>query len=317
MDGGETMKPGVAALRLGFLARQLWFKQLSVWAKHIPDKEDVRPCISQIDACVLALSNLVNDYQRATLAEILERIADRQLGAAECLGEILNEELKKDHDTKKALARLAKRTLSDKIIAPWRKWQREDWKALRTLLNTLFRADPRLAAWFEVGDHFADILNQLRLLELVAPLSDESKAYLCSGIDRLSDYEQRRVRPLLQFDNADHLLLGEEMCQTFTRLCALLMAHEEDLVSKPKWNGSVLEFHNERMPIKLQANNVITVILDQFESKEWVGTVTLPPKIEGDITQALFYFNKKCPFMRLTRTREKVSWSDQIRPRSE
>lgn len=214
------MKPGVAALRLGLLASQLWVKQRSVWAKNLPDKEEVRPCLSQIDSCVLALSSLVNDFQRATLVELLERIGDRHSGAVEYLGEMLNEELKKDHDPKKALARLAKRTATDKGLAPWRKWQQEDWKALHTLLTTIFRADARLAAWFEVGDHFADILNRLRFLDLVAPLSAEDKAYLCSGIDRLSDYEQRRVRPLLQFDSSDHLLLGEEMFQTFVNLCA-------------------------------------------------------------------------------------------------
>ena len=272
------MKPGVAALRLGFLARQLWFNQWSVWAKNLPDKEEVRPCLSQIDTCVLALSGLVNDYQGATLADILERIAARHSGAAECLGEMLNEELKKDHDSKKALARLAKRTLSDKIIVPWQQWQREDWKALHILLTTLFRTDARLAAWFEVGEHFADVLNQLRSLDLVAPLSAEHKAYLCSGIDRLSDYEQCRVRPLLQVSSRHHLLLGEEMSQTFLGLCALLTAHEEDLIAKPKWNGSVLEFHKERTAIKRQSNNVITVILDLFEAQGWAGTIILPAK---------------------------------------
>lgn len=93
------------------------------------------------------------------------------------------------------------------------------------------------------------------------------------------------------------------------------------MIAKPKWKGSVLEFHSERMPKKRQSNSVITEILDLFEAAGWPAEVILPPKIEGDITQALYDFNKKCHLLHLSQYREKketkVTWTAQIRPRSE
>jgi len=320
------MKPGMAALRLGFLARELWFKQLSVWEENpITDIEEVRPCLSKIEDCLDSLSSLVNDFQRDSLVERLERIGDRHSGAAGDLGEMLNEELKKDHDVKEAQARWAKRTKSDETLAPWKAWQREDWKSLHALLTSVVRADARLAAWFEVGDHFAEVLRRLRPVVHVAPLSDDDKAYLCSGIDRLSDYEQRRVRPLLQLDSSHPRLLQEDIWQTFIGLCALLTAQEEDLTATPKWNGSVIEWHGKTMKIKKQHNNVITVILGLFEESRWAGEITLSSEMKGDITQALYNFNSRCDFLYLSLDRKekktkvgqriKVRWSEPIKPR--
>jgi hypothetical protein len=274
----------LAALRLGFLSRQIRNLQEAMWTTQAPSLAAVTKIIKDADRALHGLSNCLNGYQRSTVVELWETLYDslsiaphRLLG---CSG-------------------VAKSIL--------KKQQQELWNDLRAMLAAIITGERRLAAWFDLGDRLADISWQIYEGLLPLPLTPQQWDFLYSGVDRLSRRERRIIGPFFPARYNNHLHLACQLLGTYRGLCGLLQSVGDDILAVPSWDGTTLCYRGRQAGIKRQANSIIIPILDEFEMAGWPEHVLLRKGLDGDVKQAVYHFNK-LGIVRLSQDGAGVRW---------
>jgi hypothetical protein len=139
------------------------------------------------------------------------------------------------------------------------------------------------------------------------PLPPERWDHIYSGVDRLSKRERRIVHPFFPAGYNDPLHLACQLIGTYRGLCALLQSVGDTITAIPKWDGVAISYRGLRRTIKTQYNSVIVPILDECEKWSWPETVTAPSGLDGDVKQAVYYFNK-LGVIRLSLRGTIISW---------
>jgi hypothetical protein len=226
----------------------------------------------------------MNNYQRSTIVELWRRLYDSLSIAPE------------------RLLRCANVTGS---ILKMR--QQELWNDLRAMLAAIIAGQPRLGAWFDIGDRLADISWQVNEGRLPLPLTPQQWDFLYSVVDRLSRRERRIIRPFFPAGYNDGLHLACQLVGTYRGLCGLLQSVGDDILAVPKWNGMAICYRGRQAVMKRQANSVIIPILDEFEKAGWPEHLLLPKSLDGDVKQAVYHFNK-LGVVRLSQDGAGVRW---------
>jgi hypothetical protein len=273
--GGHFMSEALAALRLGFLSRQIRNGQKE------PDLAGVTDVLKQTDRALHGMSNRMNGYQRDTVVELWKRLYD--------------------------FHSVVRRRLLDRLSETLKKRQQELWSDLRALLAAIIKGESRLAAWFDIGDSLADVSAQLYEGQLAIPLSPQQWDYIYLGVNRLSNRERRIVRPFFPAGYNDDLHLACQLIGTYSGLCSLLQSVGDDITAIPKWSGTIISYRGRQATIKRQDNSVIIPILDEFERLGWRELISLPSGLEGEVKQAIYNFNKR-GIVRLSQDGSGVRW---------
>jgi hypothetical protein len=268
------MSDALAALRLGFLSRQIRNCQKE------PDLAGVTTVLKQTDRALHGLSNRMNGYQRSTVVELWKRLYD-------------------SHS-------VVRRRLLDGLSEMLKKRQQELWSDLRALLAAIIAKEQRLTAWFDIGDRLADVSAQLYEGQLAVPLSDRQWDYLYLGVDRLSNRQRPSVRLFFPTGYNDSLHLACQLIGTYSGLCSLLQS-PDNITAIPRWSGTTISYRGRQATIKRQYNSVIIPILDEFEKLGWPDNVVVPPDLDGEVKQAIYYFNK-LDVIRLSSHGDLISW---------
>jgi hypothetical protein len=269
------MCEALAALRLGFLSRQIHYYQRE------PDLAGVTAVLRETDRALYGLSSRMNGYQRSTVVELWKRLYD-------------------SHS-------VARRRLLDGLSEMLKKRQHEYWNDLRAMLAAILAKAQRLTAWFDIGDRLANVSAQLYEGELTVPLSARQWDYIYLGVDRLSNLERRIVRPFFPAGYNDNLHLACQLIGTYSGLCSLLQSVGDDITAIPKWNGTMISYRGRQAIVKRQHNSVIILILDAFEKLGWPDSVPVPRNVGGDVKQAIYHFNK-LGVIRLSSHSNLISW---------
>jgi hypothetical protein len=279
------MCEALAALQLGFLSRQVRNCQETMWGSPTPAVPSVTPILKQADRALHGLSSRMNGYQRSTVVELWRRLDNAQSIPPHRLLEC-----------GPAAARIFKSR------------QQELWDDLRGLLAAIIAGEPRLVAWFAIGDHLADIAWQAYEGRVPVPLPPECWGHIYSSVDRLSERERRIVHPFFPKEYYGPLHLACQLIGTYRGLCGLLQSVGDNITAKPKWNGTTISYRGRQRTIKTQYNSVIVPILDECERCSWPETVTVPSGLENvAVKQAVYYFNK-LGVIRLFLRGNKISW---------
>jgi hypothetical protein len=307
---GQKVKEELAALRLGYLGQELCHRQRSALQAVLQEVKEVQTCLREIDQALALLSSRVNDYQRAQVADLWDRLASRHDGACGYVAQIWMELFAEvGEDPEKARRSLADRITSDDGIQAWKTWQEEDWREVHNLLQGVVAFDGKCGPWFETGHHLGDAVFRLLDNRLAVPLSPQAWDDLYAGVDRLPPRVQRRLGTFFPagYNDAHHLAL--QLAGTFRGICALLDGEEYGLDAVPKWDGTNLIYRNRRATIRVTKNTVIVPVLDELERNHWPDRrVALPSGLRGDVKQAVYNFNKQYRLVRLTLVGGEVGW---------
>ena len=267
----------LAALRLGFLSRQI---------RNYEELPNITPILRQADRALYGLSNRMNGYQRSTVAELWERLS-------------------RSH----SLARryLLEQNAAGSVPTPLKLQHDEIWRDLRVMLSAVISGEPRLMAWFDIGDHLADISSELYEGRVDPPLSAQQWDYIYSGVDSLSSRERRLIDPFYPIGYNDGLHLACQLIGAFTGLCGLLEYMGDDITAVPKWDGTTISYCGRQKAIRHQVNSIIIPILDAFERLGWPDSIMVPPDLAGDTKQAIYHFNK-LRIIRLSLHGDRLRW---------
>jgi hypothetical protein len=277
------MCEALAALRLGFLSRQIHNSQETMWKTQTPGVPNITAVLKAADRALHGLSNRLNGYQRSTVVEPWGRL----------------------HQAHAIALPLLRGGGAEANILKTR--QQELWNDLRALLAAIITGESRLAAWFDIGDRVANICCQLYEGQLSLPLSPQQWDYIYSGVDRLSQRERRVIEPFFPAGYNGLLHLACQLLGTYQGLCGLLQSVGNNITAVPQWNGMTICYRGRQATIKRQANSIICPILDEFEKLGWPDLVTLPSGLEGDVKQAIYHFNK-LGIVRLSQHGAGVRW---------
>jgi hypothetical protein len=144
------MCEALAALRLGFLSRQVRTCQEMMWQAQALAVPVVTNTLMEADRALHGLSNRMNNYQRPTIVELWKRLYDSLSIAPERLLVCAN-----------ATASILKTR------------QHELWSDFRAMLAAIITGQPRLGVWFDIGDRLADISWQVYEGRLPLPLTPQ------------------------------------------------------------------------------------------------------------------------------------------------
>jgi hypothetical protein len=277
------MCEALAALRVGFLSRQIRNSQETMWKTQTPGVPNITAVLKEADRALHGLSNRMNGYQRSTVVELWGRL----------------------HQAHAIASPLLRGGGAEANILKTR--QQELWTDLRALLAAIITGEPRLAAWFDIGDNLADISCRLYEGQLALPLSPQQWDHIYSGVDRLSQRERRIIGPFFPAGYNGLLHLACQLIGTYQGLCGLLQGVGNNITSVPQWNGMTISYRGRQATIKRQYNSIICPILDEFEKLGWPDLVTLPSDLDGDVKQAVYYFNK-LGIVRLSQHGAGVRW---------
>jgi hypothetical protein len=210
----------------GYLCRKLRHHLRSLWSVDLSLVMDVDPVVTELDSALIRLSSLVNSHQATMLSELRDRIfgleetVKMEGGDAYFEGnsEVLHlRTLRPDEQ----LAARAVQALQEKVC--------DD---LQALLSAVVSGDKRLAGWYELGDHLADITYGLMTGGQGLPLTERDLNYLYSGLAKLYQREASRVRiffPVQQKKKA--LRMSLDLRSTYGGLCEALK--DEECWNKP------------------------------------------------------------------------------------
>src|SRR5262249_18018056 len=139
------------------------------------------------------------------------------------------------------------------ITSPLLKTRQQDlWSDLRALLAAIITGESRLAAWFDIGDHLADIACRLYEGQLSLPLSPRHWDHIYSGVERLSRRERRVIGPFFPAGYNSLLHLACQLIGTYQGLCGLLQGAGDNITAVPQWNGMTISYRGRQATIKRQ-----------------------------------------------------------------
>jgi hypothetical protein len=319
------MDQALAAIQLGYLSRELRFQVDRVWYEHpFKPHRDIAPTLSAVDGCLNALSNRMDSDQRTRATNLLTQIATRHDGVCEYMAAVAFKEIQKaERGRKTGHLRFREIIEEDGGQELWQRDQRQDWTALSNLLQAIVRPGSRLAAWFEIGDHLADIRGQLGT-QYITELDQKNLAYLSSGVEKLRFPEKEEVRHFFTVvrirpgQTPSALAFFKQIERTYQRLCWLI--ENRDLQAKPIWDGAALSYRGKFRPWKRQKGakekkEVVGPILDELQKQDWLEFIEAPEAIkDGDVTQALSRFSKTAP-IRLWFGGSRIYWEPASFPR--
>jgi hypothetical protein len=320
------MDQALAALQLGYLSRELRVRLASVWSEHpFKPHPDPGPCLKAIDGCLNSLSDCMSDGQRARATKLLDQIATRHDGVCEFIVDIAFTALQEaERQPKKNRPVLQEKVAEDDGKAVWQQWQQQDWTALWNLLQAIVGTDRRFAAWFETGDHMADIRGKLARQYLTVPFKQQDWDYLYSGIDQLDFPENREVR---QFFIVGRIRPGRtptalaffaQLKRTYEILCSLL--ESRNLQERPNWDGETVRYRQrsrrwKRQKKATQKKEVVAPILDELQRQGWPESIDAPEAVmDADVSQQLARFSQTAP-IKLRYVAGRIFWEPASFPR--
>jgi hypothetical protein len=212
----------LSAFRVGYLCRQLRHHQRSLWSEDLRRVAEVDPVVAELDSALIGLSSLVNSHQAALFSELrgrifgLEEAAKLQGGAAYFEGNPEVPHLRtlraEDQSAARCVQGLQEQVCDD----------------LHALFSAVVSGDQRLAGWYELGDHLADITYGLRTGRRGLPLTERDFRYLYSGLAKLPEREASGASvffPVRQKETASRMAL--DLLSTYRGLCEALRDDEE------------------------------------------------------------------------------------------
>jgi hypothetical protein len=277
------MCPELAALRAGYVLQELGHRQRSAWGRRSLAVQGVQPYLAALEEVLCARSDRLNQYQRAAVVELVERIDSRHEGACSTAVELFFTTVEAGGTKKEFEDRLP----GSGEMAAWKNWQRTDWGQLQLLFQRITEPE---AAWFRIGDRLGGYVAALREGSTAFPLSGGQWNDLYSGVDRLPERIRRSVERFFPTGYRSCLHLAAQLAGTYQGLCEAL---EGGLLETPVWDGVTLFYRGRRATPRPQSNSVIIPILDLFQQAGWPDSVPLPPGLQGDISQAFNHFNER------------------------
>jgi hypothetical protein len=165
------------------------------------------------------------------------------------------------------------------------------------------------AAWFEIGDHLGDVIFGLLQGRYGCPLPDEKWDYLYAGVDCFAPTLRERLAPLFPHDYSSPQNLAFQLQETYSALCRFAdkRLRPEDQ-PKPSWDGSTLCWCGCAVTLKRQSNGVLVSLFDEAERLGWPQKIPLSSKVEGDVKQAVYNFNRRYRAMSLSFAGNHVAW---------
>jgi hypothetical protein len=245
------MCEALAALRLGFLSRQIRNSQETMWGRQEPAVPAVTSTLKEAARALDGLSNRMNDYQRSTVVELWRRLHDsHSIASQRLLG----------------CSGVAASILKTK--------QQGLWSDFRALLAAIIAGEQRLAAWFDIGDHLAAASWEVYEGKLPLPLAPRQWDYIYSGADRLSERERRVIYPFFPAGYNDPLHLACQLIGTYRGLCGLLQSVGDNITATPRWTGKLLVWGSREWRFRNQSGP-LRDLLDAFEKAKWPREVKL------------------------------------------
>jgi hypothetical protein len=309
--GGSVVSQALAALRLGYLSQKLRWVQDRIWSEHSLTTPDIEPALHELDQSLLGLSHRMNAFERSTVLALKERLVACHYEVSHLCSDLMLEVIKRPHQAHADAHRFWRASVTDHpATAGLKKLQIKHWTDLRTILVNVVVDDPRLRAWFEIGDVLGDTIKHGLEARLPHPLPTAHWAALYSGVDKLPESLRTHVMPLYPQSYRSSVHLACQLQETYQALCTLIQTRlEGPLMAVPHWDGVEIRYREKAARIRAQENRVITPILDEFQRRRWPQTISVSG-YKGDVKQAVHRFSK-LSVVRLSLSGEQVSWRDR------
>lgn len=204
-----------AAIRIGFLLRQIEHVSAEVWvATSLPDT-DVDHAFQELDRELITLSRRVNTFEAGKLSALRRQVTTWFAIAIDIRAGW--ERAKPPFDRND----MRLQTEKDPEARGVQKHQKDRLDELRKIWSNIVRDDTWLSAWLEIGDRLGNTIYRLLRGEL-SDLSLEELDLFFSGVNRLPPDIRRRVQPFfpVKYDSATHL--AAELLETYNGLCHLI-----------------------------------------------------------------------------------------------
>lgn len=309
------MSHALAALRLGYLSHKFRWVQDRIWSKHSLTTPDVEPVIHGIDQCFLGLSHRMIAYERSVVLGLKKRLIACHYEASTHCGDLMLEVIKQPCESS-ALSRQhwRERVNQHPATGAFKKFQQQNWSAVRTIMTNVIGDDPRLCAWFETGDHLGEAIFGLLEEQMPCPFTRDQWDRLYSGVGRLAQDLQDRLQPLFPASYKSRHHLACQLQETYRALCTFAATRlETEGMARPTWDGAMISWCDQTGRIRRQQNSVIIGLLDEFERLNWSSPIPIPTDLEGDFKQAIYHFNQM-GVLRLSLTGRLVSWAPPAQP---
>jgi hypothetical protein len=310
----------LAALRLGYLSHKLRWVQDRLWFAYSLTNPDIEPVLHELDENLLGLSHRMNAYERSTVLALKERLIACHYEASSHCGDLALEVIKEPSATSASShQRWREKVDQHPATDAFKKLQKQNWSDLRTIVTNVVAEEPRLLAWFEIGDQLGELIRELLDGRVSVPVPRVRWTLLYSGVDKLSADLRKRLEPLYPapYRSASHL--ASQLDETYSALCRFAERRlGRDSLAAPKWDGKVIRYLDRAAEIRRQHNSTLIPILDAFERSHWPSTMLIPRAVmerrhdwESCVSYALCSFNKK-RMLHLSRSGDLVSWRPVI-----
>jgi hypothetical protein len=187
-----------------------------------------------------------------------------------------------------------------------KRWQKDDVNSLRSLLVSVIGGDPRLQSYYQLGNLLGEAID---LVERDAPpLSDAARRRILSGLTGLPLQEQREIELILRPTAKSLFVLARQM----KHLSRYLKSHEQNLTATPKWDGQTIAYRGQSEEVKIQANGVLTLILDEGERQGWPDRIRPPAGLLANkkaVANAVDYFHGAHNILEWSVNGDRVMWS--------
>jgi hypothetical protein len=267
----NIMSASYSALQLGYLPWQVKWCQETLWRDRPTEITEVDGLLEEIDFALPALADRITSHQRSEVAKLLKRIRQRHQHVAN-RNSAHYFSILRIKDRKRIQLRYHE-YLMDETNHRFREWQKDDCRNLRSILETIVRADRRLQAYCEIGNHLGKGIDVLKRES--GSLSEEELAYIFSGMKKLPLREQIEVGRIIESTGNDMISVAKQV-KTMGRF---LKIHEKDLVATPKWDGKTITYRGHSEQIRVQENGIMAIILDEAEKQKWPDAIRLPPEL--------------------------------------
>jgi hypothetical protein len=298
------MSKAQSALQAGYNCRLLRHHQRIQWSEDLREVKDIDPVVREIETALLGLSSSVSSDQAVEFAALRRRIFALDEKVSLDGGDAFFEP-----DT--AVFHLRKLRPNEELaVRALQGMQGQVCYDLHTLLSAIVGRDTRLAAWYDIGDGLADAIWRLEQSS-ASQISASERAGLFSAVNRLPKRESKKVAAHFPASGRHRLNSASHHLSVTYEALFTLLGDEPCWLDTPKWDGVTLSYRNKSKEVRRQANTVIVSILDEFERHGWQDPIDLPESIDGEIKQAVYFFNRKNPPVRLyLRSPRFVLWSD-------
>jgi hypothetical protein len=316
------MSQALSALRLGYLLHRLRWVQDRIWSGPLLSAPDIEPILHELDEALLGLSRRMNAYERSMVLALKERlIACHYEASGHCCDFLMLEAINRAQNTARPSQRWREQVDHHPATEAFKKLQKQNWSDLRIIVTNVVADEPRLLAWFEMGDQLGEVIHGLHDGRIACPLPRTMWTYLYSGMDKLPPCLRKRLEPLYPASYKSPSHLACQLQDTYSALCHFAERRlGRDWLGTPKWDGMVIRYLDGSATIRGQYNSVIVHILGEFERLNWPLSISIPhavteaiSDVERGVSDAIHHFNATKGVIRLSRNGDRVGWGPPAR----